>query len=84
VAATVRTADTLAWLVSRVVKSSRLFGRLSLLPATPETIEAVTAIVAGWRNDPAAARVVALATKSRDAQYRAAARGQANAAVGTP
>jgi hypothetical protein len=81
-AATVRTADTLAWLVSRVVKSSRLFGRLSLLPATPETMEAVTAIVAGWRNDPAAARVVALATKSRDAQYRAAARGQANAAAG--
>jgi hypothetical protein len=81
VAATVRTADTLAWLVSRVVKS-RLFGRLSLLPATPETMEAVTAIVAGWRNDPAAARVVALATKSRDAQYRAAARGQANAAAG--
>jgi hypothetical protein len=80
-AATVRTADTLAWLVSRVVKSSRLFGRLSLLPATPETVEAVTAIVAGWRNDPAAARVVALATKSRDAQYRAAARGQANAAT---
>ncbi len=83
VAATVRTADTLAWLVSRVVKSSRLFGRLSLLPATPETMEAVTAIVAGWRNDPAAARVVALATKSRDAQYRAAARGQSNAAAGT-
>jgi hypothetical protein len=82
VAATVRTADTLAWLVSRVVKSSRLFGRLSLLPATPETMEAVTAIVAGWRNDPAAARVVVLATKSRDAQYRAAARGQANAASG--
>jgi hypothetical protein len=82
VAATVRTADTLAWLVSRVVKSSRLFGRLSLLPATPETIVAVTAIVAGWRNDPGAARVVALATKSRDAQYRAAARGQANAAAG--
>ena len=81
-AATVRTADTLAWLVSRVVKSSRLFGRLSLLPATPETVEAVTAIVAGWRNDPAAARVVALATKSRDAQYRAAAHGQANAAAG--
>jgi hypothetical protein len=47
-------------------------------------VEAVTAIVAGWRNDPAAARVVALATKSRDAQYRAAAHGQANAAPGAP
>jgi hypothetical protein len=78
----VRTADTLAWLVSRVVKSSRLFGRVSLLPATPETVEAVTAIVGGWRNDPGAARVVALATKSRDARYRAAARGQTKAAVG--
>ena len=83
-AATVRTADTLAWLISRVLKSSRLFRRTSLLPAAPETVEAVTAIVAGWRKDPAAARVVALATKSRDAQYRAAARQPANAAGGAP
>ncbi len=81
-AATVRTADTLAWLVSRALKTSRLFGRTSLLPATPETVEAVTAIVAGWPNDPAAARVVALARKSRDPQYRAAAREPANAAAG--
>ena len=81
-AATARTADTLAWLISRVLKSSLLFRRMSLLPATPETLEAVTAIVTGWRNDPAAARVLALATKSRDPRYRAAAREPANAATG--
>ncbi len=60
-AATVRTPDTLGWLASRVIKASRLLGRPSLLPATPETVAAVTAIAAGWRNDPAAAQVVTLA-----------------------
>ena len=75
-AATVRTPDTLGWLASRVIKASRLLGRPSLLPATPETVAAVTAIAAGWRNDPAAAQVVTLAMKSRDPQYRAAMRGQ--------
>ncbi|MFI5230442.1 MAG: hypothetical protein ACHQWU_15310, partial [Gemmatimonadales bacterium] len=37
-AATVRTPDTLAWLKSRATKPSRLLGRPSLLPASPETV----------------------------------------------
>ena len=76
VAATARTSETLNWLMSRAAKPSRLFGRLSLLPAAPESIAAVTAIAAGWRNDPAAHHVIQLAAKSRDAQYRAAIRVQ--------
>jgi hypothetical protein len=75
-AATVRTPDTLAWLKSRATKPSRLLGRPSLLPASPETVAAVAAIAAGWREDPAARVVIQLAAKSRDAQYRAAVRGQ--------
>jgi hypothetical protein len=79
-AATVRTPETLSWLTSRAVKPSRLFGRPALLPATPETIAAVTAIASSWRDDPAAAQVLNLARRSRDAQYRAAVRGQPAAA----
>jgi hypothetical protein len=75
-AATVRTPDTLAWLTSRATKPSRLLGRPSLLPAAPETVAAVAAIAAGWREDPQARVVIQLAAKSRDAQYRAAVRGQ--------
>ncbi len=79
--ATARGPDTLTWLMRHAVKSSRFFGRMSLLPANPETVEAVSAIVAGWRNNPEGARVAELARKSRDAQYRAAVRGQTSSSA---
>ncbi|HXD47879.1 MAG TPA: hypothetical protein VN600_03850 [Gemmatimonadaceae bacterium] len=79
-AATARTPETLNWLTSRAARPSRFFGRLSLLPATPESIAAVGAIAAGWRNDPGARQLMQLAMKSRDAQYRAAVRAQPAAA----
>jgi hypothetical protein len=79
-AATARTPETLSWLRSRAARPSRLFGRLSLLPATPESIAALGAIAAGWRDDPSAGQVLQLAMKSRDAQYRAAVRAQSTAA----
>jgi hypothetical protein len=70
--ATLRTADTLDWLIGRVLTKSKLLGRPRLVEMTPESAAALTAIVAGWKNDPAAARVLDLAAKSRDPQVRAA------------
>jgi hypothetical protein len=70
-AATIRTPETLRWLMARAVTRMKFIGRLRLLPTTPETLAALTAIIAGWRQDPAAATVIQLATKSRDARVRA-------------
>jgi hypothetical protein len=74
--ATVRGSDTLQWLSARVVTRSAFLGRLKLLPPAPEVLSALTAIVAGWRTDPNAAALIALATKSRVPAFRAALRGQ--------
>ena len=73
--ATVRTPETLKWLIGRVLTRSKLFGRPKLQSTTPETLAALTAIVAGWRTDPAAATVLELAAKSRDVSVRAAVKG---------
>ena len=80
--ATLRTRETLDWLIGRVVTKSKFFGRPRLAEMTPESAAALTAIVAVWRSDPAAAQVLDLAAKSRDPQVRAAVKGQpaANAA----
>jgi hypothetical protein len=74
--ATVRMADTLNWLSARVVTRSKFFSRMRLLAPTPEVVSALTAIVAGWRSDPNAAALVALASKSRVPAFRAALKGQ--------
>jgi len=73
--ATVRTPETLKWLIGRVLTRSKLFGRPKLQSTTPETLAALTAIVAGWRQDPATATVLELAAKSRDVSVRAAVKG---------
>lgn len=74
--AMVRSPDTLRWLVARVVVRSKVFGRLRLLPPTPETLAALTAIGSGWPNDADAAPVLALASRSKSIEIRAALRGQ--------
>jgi hypothetical protein len=74
--ATGRTPGTLEWLIGHVLTRSKLLGRPKLCEMTPESAAALTAIVAGWRNDPAAAPVLELAARSRDAQVRAAVKGQ--------
>jgi hypothetical protein len=74
--ATARTPDTLRWLIGRVVIRSKLFGRMRLLPPTPEVLAALSAIGSGWRNDPEAAQVIELASRSRIPEIRAAGAGR--------
>jgi hypothetical protein len=75
--ATLRTPDTLRWLIDRVSALSALFRRRRLLPVGPEMIAALTAIVGSWRSDPEAAEVIALAGRSKVAEVRNALKGQA-------
>ena len=74
--ATLRTPDTLRWLIDRATVRSALFRRRRLLPTTPEVLAAITAICVGWRQDPEAQEVIMLASRSRIPEVRTAARGQ--------
>jgi hypothetical protein len=76
--ATQRTSDTLRWLIARVVVRSKVLRRQRLLPPTPETLAALAAIGAGWRSDPEAAPVLALASRSRLPEVREALKGHAS------
>jgi hypothetical protein len=53
-----------------------LLCHLLLLAPTPEVVSSLTAIVAGWRKDPNAASLIALASKSKLPELRAALKGQ--------
>jgi hypothetical protein len=75
--ATLRTPDTLRWLIDRASARSALLRRRRLLPVTPETLAALTAICTSWRQDPDAAEVIALAARSKIAEVRNALKGQA-------
>jgi hypothetical protein len=79
--ATVRTPDTLRWLIARAVTRSKLFRQLRLLPPEPETLAALAAIGSGWRNDPEAAPVIELASRSKSPEIRNALKGQVAAAA---
>jgi hypothetical protein len=74
--ATIRTPDTLRWLIDRATTRSALLRRRKLLPTTPETLAAISAICTGWRQDPDAQEVIALATRSRIPEVRNAVKGQ--------
>ena len=74
--ATLRTPDTLRWLIDRATARSALFRRRRLLPTTPEVLAAITAICAGWRQDAEAQEVIALASRSRTPEIRTATKGQ--------
>jgi hypothetical protein len=75
--ATLRAPDTLRWLIDRVTARSALLRRRKLLPASPETLAALTAICSSWRQDPEAAEVIALATRSKAPEVRNAVKGVA-------
>jgi len=47
--------------------------RVRLAPGSPESVAAITALAAGWRNDPAVAEVLRQASMGRDPDLRAAA-----------
>jgi hypothetical protein len=76
--ATLRTADTLRWLIDRVSAKSALLRRRKLLPTTPETLAALTAICTSWRQDPEAAEVIVLVNRSKLPEVRNLLRGQAS------
>jgi len=64
VVASTKTPATLDWLRRRVMTQTKWLRRPKLLPATPEVLAALSAIKAGWRDDPSAAAVLALAKKT--------------------
>jgi hypothetical protein len=74
--ATLRTPDTLRWLIDRVSARSALLRRRRLLPVGPETLAALTAICGSWRQDPDAAEVIALANRSKVPEVRNVVKGQ--------
>jgi hypothetical protein len=74
--ATMRTSDTLRWLIDRVTTRSALLRRRKLLPTSPETLAALTAIWMSWRQDPEAGEVLGLASRSKIAEVRNVVKGQ--------
>ena len=60
------------WLLRLVLRRRGFFRRWALHEPSPEQLAALRAIATGWRADPAAARALALAVASRDAQVREA------------
>lgn len=84
VAASVRTPETLHWLLPRVAMRTRFLGRYRLLPTTPETLAALASLAAGWATDPGAAPVLVLAAKSRESEVRLAVSGGPGAGAPRP
>jgi transposase len=74
--ATLRTPDTLRWLIEQASVRSALLRRRKLLAPTPESLAAITAICTAWRQDPEAQEILALANRSRIPEIRNAAKGQ--------
>jgi hypothetical protein len=57
-----------------LVDGGRTFlGRRRLAPKSPEVVAALAALFAGWRRDPQARALLALAQKSKDPELRLAA-----------
>jgi hypothetical protein len=59
-------------LVKLVDGGRRLLGRRKLLPRSRELVAAITALATGWRSEPRALELLALAALSNDADVRAA------------
>jgi hypothetical protein len=70
----------LRWLIERVTTKSAFLRRRKLQTLAPEMLAALTAICTSWRQDPEAAVVIALASKSKLPEVRSALKG----AAGTP
>jgi hypothetical protein len=62
---------TLEWLLGYVVTESRWPRRPRLRAATPEMLAALSSIVVGWSEHPAAQSALKLATQSKQAEVRA-------------
>jgi len=71
--ASCRTPDTPAWLAARVVKSSKLLKRETLVSKSPEMLAALEGLAIHWRNDAAGRAALSLAAASGDAEITGAA-----------
>jgi hypothetical protein len=67
-----RAPEALAALVALVAGGRTLLGKRKLLPRSRELVAAVGALATGWRNEPRALELLALAAISNDAEVRAA------------
>jgi hypothetical protein len=67
-----RAPEALEELVKLVDGGRTLLGRRKLLPRSRELVAAVTALATGWRTEPRALELLALAAVSNDADVRAA------------
>jgi hypothetical protein len=65
------TSTTLSWLLRFVVTEAHWPRRPKLRPSTPEMLAALSMIAMVWAEDPAAAGVLRLAERSKDAEVRA-------------
>ena len=68
----VRVTDAFEELVTLVDGGRTLLGKRKLLPRSRDLIAAVAALATGWRNEPRALELLALAAVSGDADVRAA------------
>jgi hypothetical protein len=68
----VRVTDAFEELVTLVDGGRTLLGKRKLLPRSRDLIAAVAALATGWRNEPRALELLALAAVSDDADVRAA------------
>jgi len=67
-----RTPGAFDGLVTLVDGGRTRLGRRKLLPRSRELVAAVAALATGWRNEPRARELLALAAISNDAEVRAA------------
>ena len=67
-----RAPEAFQQLVTLVDGGRTLLGRRKLLPRSRELVAAVTALAMGWRTEPRALELLALAAISNDAEVRAA------------
>lgn len=69
-----KTAQARACLIELAVARRRWLMARRLAPRTPEMLAAISALAAAWPDDPGAAEVLRLASRSRDDAIRSAAR----------
>jgi hypothetical protein len=67
---------SLDWLMSKVASKSRFLGRWKLNQKSPEMLAALGALASYWNADPDVQEIIALATKTKDPDFRKALASQ--------
>lgn len=68
-----RSSEGMRWIITRVLHRHWLTHRMRIRRRTSETVAALAGLAVHWSRSPEAARVLALARRSRDAEIRRAA-----------